>query len=265
MTALFASSMMAATSTLTFTKACGGAGTADDGAEWVVTSDALESTYDAARGIHYGTGSATVQYLQLETDDIEGTITKVVVNASDALGKATISVSVGGTDLTGATTVTNSNPGADYTFTGSASGKIVVRIDRGAAEKKALYVKSVVVTYSTPAPIPTTRDLYLTLSSDWAGWPAKYAVYYFDDETNGWSDFMTEVEGETNMLTTSIPIAYSKIIFVRLDGAATEVGWGSKWSQTVNLTIPDGKNAFTVTSGGTGDECDGNWAKFPAA
>ena len=129
--------------------------TAEDGAEWVVTSDAPESTYEAARGIHFGTGSSSqVQYVQLTTSDISGTITKVVVNASDATGTAEIFVSVGGTDFTcsGSTTVANTNPGSNYTFTGSASGEIVVLIDRGDAAYKAIYVKSIVVTYEAAAP-----------------------------------------------------------------------------------------------------------------
>lgn len=140
-------------SKLIFTAACGGSGTADDDAEWAVTSDGNESNFDNVRGIHYGTGSASVQYVQLTTSDISGTIAKVVVNASDATGTAEISVSVGGTDFTcsGSTTVTNSNPGVDYTFTGSASGEIVVRIDRGSSMTKAIYVKSVIVSY-IPAP-----------------------------------------------------------------------------------------------------------------
>ena len=35
------------TSTLTFTAKCNGSGTADDGVQWTVTSDAAESTYEA--------------------------------------------------------------------------------------------------------------------------------------------------------------------------------------------------------------------------
>lgn len=136
--------------------------TADDGAEWDVTSDAPESTYEAARGIHFGTGSSSqVQYLQLSTSDISGTITKVVVNASDATGTGTISVSVDGTDFTcgGSTTVANSNPGNDYTFTGSASGEIVVLIDRGSAAYKAIYVKSIVVSY-IPAAVEVKKPTF---------------------------------------------------------------------------------------------------------
>lgn len=86
--------------------------------------------------------------MQLETSSITGTITKVVVNARDAKAKATLTVKVGTTDFDGTATATNTS--TDYEFTGSAKGNIVVRLDRGAAETKALYIKSVVVTY-TPA------------------------------------------------------------------------------------------------------------------
>lgn len=113
-------------------------------------------------------------------------------------------------------------------------------------------------------PQPETMTLYLKLSADWAGWPAKYAIYYFDDATNGWSDFMTAVEGEQNVYVGTIPAEYAddKIIFVRLNGEATEANWDNKWSQTVNLEIPEGKDFFTVTSGSTGSECNGVWSKY---
>lgn len=106
--------------------------------------------------------------------------------------------------------------------------------------------------------------LYLKLSADWAGWPAKYAIYYFDDSSNGWSDFMTAVPDTTNIYVGTIPAEYAddKIIFVRLNGEATEANWDNMWSQTVNLEIPEGKDFFTVTSGGTGSKCDGVWSKY---
>ena len=134
-------------STLIFTAACGGTGTADDDAEWAVTSDGAESVYDATSGIHYGTGSANVTYLQLATSDIVGSVAKVVVNARDAQATATISVTVGGTAFTCSEGATATNTSTNYTFTGTGSGEIVVRVDRGSSMSKAIYVKSVVVTY----------------------------------------------------------------------------------------------------------------------
>ena len=141
-------SLGSGTSTLIFTKACGGSGTADDGVSWTVTSDGTESTFDSDKGIHYGTGSAQVQYIKLSTSSISGTITKVVVNASTASGvSATASVTVGG-DAFGGNAQSLSTTATDYTFTGSASGDIVVTVTKPSKATKAIYVKSVVVTYT---------------------------------------------------------------------------------------------------------------------
>ena len=137
------------TSTLEFTAACGGSGTADDNAAWTVTSDGTESTYDSTSGIHYGTNSANVTYLQLSTSSILGTIKKVTVNTRDAQATATITVTVGGVSYTysGGGTATATNTSTNYSFTGNSSGEIVVRVDRGSSMTKAIYVKSIVVKY----------------------------------------------------------------------------------------------------------------------
>ena len=141
-------------SNLTFTKACGGSGTADDNVVWTVTSDGDESNFDSGRGIHYGTGSAEVQYIKLTTSGINGTIAKIVVNAA-AASEATVDVTVGGAAFGGdAQSLTTS--AADYTFTGSASGEIVVTVTKPSSATKALYVKSIKVYY-----IPST-DPYIT-------------------------------------------------------------------------------------------------------
>jgi len=135
------------TSTLTFTAKCNGSGTADDGAVWTVTSDGPESEYYEISGIHYGTGKAAVSYLQLTTSDIEGTITKIVVSASGASKTtAELNITIGGNTFGSEQSLTNSTTA--YTFEGSASGEIIVRLSQSSAQK-ALYVKSIAVTYST--------------------------------------------------------------------------------------------------------------------
>ena len=138
-------------SSLIFTAACGGSGTANDGAAWTITSDAAsESTFDNTKGIHYGTGTSgtgDVQYITLSTSDIIGTIKKIVVNASTASGvTATIDVSVGG-DAFGGDAQSLSSTATNYTFTGSASGEIVVTITKPSKAAKALYCKSIIVSY----------------------------------------------------------------------------------------------------------------------
>jgi len=139
------------TSTLTFTEkyATGGA-TSSGGEEWVVESDGTESNFDDTKGIHYGTGSAAVQYIKLTTDDFaSGTITKVVVNASTASGvSATAGVTIGG-DQFGGDPQSLSSSATNYTFTGSAAaGEIVVTITKPSSATKAIYCLSVAVTYA---------------------------------------------------------------------------------------------------------------------
>ena len=140
------------TSTLVFTGNCKGSGEAKDGVKWAVTSDAAESRYDSSRGIHYGTNNKAVSYLQLTTSDITGTIKSIVVNAAGNSGTtAKIHVTVGGVAFGSEQNLKSSN--TPYTFgngDGGATGQIVVRLEQASA-KKALYVKSIVVTYSTEA------------------------------------------------------------------------------------------------------------------
>lgn len=133
------------TATLTFEAQCAGAGTDDKGNAWVVTSDAEETQYDATKGIHYGSGKKAVSFLQVSTQAITSSVTKVVVNASGASKTAgKLTVTVGGVSLGSEVSLTST--ATEYTFEGNATGEIVVKLSQESATK-ALYVKSVAVTY----------------------------------------------------------------------------------------------------------------------
>lgn len=138
-------------STLTFTeKYSDGGATSDGGEEWTVTSDGTESAFDNTKGIHYGTGSAAVQYINLTSSDFTtGNITSVVVNASTASGvTATVEVTVGG-EAFGGDPQSLSSSATNYTFTGSAAAdEIIVTITKPSSATKALYCKSIAVTYA---------------------------------------------------------------------------------------------------------------------
>ena len=134
------------TATLTFNEACKGSGTDTKGNTWTVTSDAEESSFDNTKGVHYGTSKKAVSYLQLTTT-ISGTITSIKVNASGAsTTSAKLNVTVGGSAFGSQSSI--SKTATDYTFEGNATGEIVVKLSQ-TSEKKALYVKSIEVTYTT--------------------------------------------------------------------------------------------------------------------
>ena len=145
---------LAATSTLIFTAKCNGSGTADDDVVWTVTSDGIESIslFDNTKGIQYkNKDNKNLSNLTLSTSGIPGIITQVKVNA--CAGNMTylpkVEVSVGNkpfkcNNLTSASLVNAPN---DFTFTGSASGDILVLIAQNPA-KSPLYCKSIEVTYT---------------------------------------------------------------------------------------------------------------------
>ena len=196
------------TSTLTFTKACGGSGTADDGAVWTVTSDGAESQYDGTRGIHYGTNKAAVTDITLTTSDIKGTITEVKVNAT-AASSANLSVTVGGAAFGGDAQAVSTTPD-DYTFTGSASGEIVVTLAKPQSATKALYVKSIEVTYSTGGETPEPAT--------------KYAVN-ISEMTNGsvTANLTEAAEGATVTLTVTPDQGYMLETLTVVDAEQTEI------------------------------------------
>ena len=156
---IYADNYISNKSDLTFEAACGGTGTADDGKGWTITSDASESNFDgdsgSGRGIHYGTNNTTtglVTYISLTSSDFTvGRITKVEVNAA-AASAATVQVNIGGSAFGGAPKSLDSSahPSDPYTFTGNvAADEIEVLITKPAAAAKALYCRSIVVTYET--------------------------------------------------------------------------------------------------------------------
>lgn len=136
------------TALLEFKDKCGGKGTDNKKAVWTVTSDAKESAFDDKRGIHYGTNSAEVSYIKVSTSAYaDAVITKIVVNASAAnAGSPKVSCTVNGKAFGKAQNLTADN--AAYTFEGKSSGNIVVNVSKNST-KKALYIKSIEVTYLT--------------------------------------------------------------------------------------------------------------------
>lgn len=143
------------TVTLTFTKACNGKGIDDKKGEWTITSDAKESTFDTDKGIHYGTTKATVSYLKATSSSYsDKKITKIVVNSSAAdSGSPKISCTVGGKAFGETQNLTTTN--AVYSFSGEATGEIVVNISKNKTEK-ALYLLSIAVTFEDAAATTTT-------------------------------------------------------------------------------------------------------------
>ena len=100
------------------------------------------------RGVQIGTGSDAEKCnsVSLSTTEFTASVTKIIIGANTASsGNATLSVSVGGTAFkcggNNSVSLNKTTTPTTYTFTGSASGEIVVTITNSAS--KALYLKSI--------------------------------------------------------------------------------------------------------------------------
>ena len=115
-----------------------------------------------------GTKNSPSTSITFSTSGITGTITSIVVDCASYGGVATLGVTVGGNAFGNQqSTPSWSGSGGDVTFTGSASGAIVITMTNGNGGR-AMYIKSITVTYtpgSTPAPdnwyrkVTSTDDL----------------------------------------------------------------------------------------------------------
>lgn len=99
-------------------------------------------------------------------------------------------------------------------------------------------------------PEVTANILYLALDGVWKNNDERYAAYFFNSTGNVWVS-MTDSNGD-GIYEVNIPAGYTygdNVIFCRMKGTSTSNGWGNKWNQTADLTIPtDGRNLYTVKS-----------------
>lgn len=192
---------------LKFTKACGGKGTDDKGGAWTVTSDAKEFQYDKDRGIHYGSNSVSVSYIKVSTSAYaDAVITKIVVNASAIkAGSPKVSCTVNGKAFGTAQSLTTAN--AAYTFEGKSSGEIVVSVSKNST-KKALYIKSIEITYSnleTTTLTLTAPGSPISIGNTFTSTPTlKAGEQTLSDKTITWSsdnDKVATVDAATGTVT----------------------------------------------------------------
>lgn len=203
------------TALLKFTKECGGKGTDDKGGAWTVTSDAKESTFQSDKGIHYGTNNVSVSNIKVSTSAYaDAVITKIVVNASAAnAGSPKVSCTVNGKAFGTAQSLTTAN--AAYTFEGKSSGEIVVSVSKKIT-KKALYIKSIEITYST-ANLETTTltltapDSPISIGGTYTSTPTlKAGEQTLSDKTITWSSDNDKVATVDAATGTVIGVAAGK-------------------------------------------------------
>lgn len=111
------------------------------------------------------------------------------------------------------------------------------------------------------ATIAGGTKLYLQPNSNWLVDGARFALYVYGSNGDGWSS-MTLVAGETGIYEGTVPEGtWSNVIFTRMNGSAAENNWDNKWNQTDNLVYDGVNNMYSVTEG-TWDKGGGTWSTY---
>ena len=111
----------------------------------------------------------------------------------------------------------------------------------------------------TTAPIVTKDTIYFVASADWKQADARFAMYAWGDNVEG--KFVSMTANAEGVYSAELADGCKNVIFVRMNPATTENNWDNKWNQTTDLTIPEGKNCFTV-NGGEWDGANGTWSVY---
>ena len=101
------------------------------------------------------------------------------------------------------------------------------------------------------------KTLYLNPGSGDSNWAKDGAVLF----VHSWDaqDDDAQFTGSGDVLSAEIPDGNNHVKIVRMPAGSASLNWDSKWNETGDLAIPEGKNLYTITGWGTND---GEWSVY---
>lgn len=192
-----------------------------DKVEWNVSGKIAYIGWDAinGKGIQLASKNNSVTDVTFSTTNISGTITSVKVNSSvGSKGKAEISVKVGGTSW--GTQTNTATTATSFDFTGTGNGEISIELKNQV--KKALYIKSITVEYTTgnvisaPTITPTSQEFSGPFTATIS--PVEGATIYYTIDGSDPRTSTTRLEYTTGV---EIPAATTTLKACAVKGEAT--------------------------------------------
>ena len=242
---------------------------------WTASNVSQFEKSGSARGVQSTKNTTNFVFTSNKTQtEALGTIKKIVITAS-ANANQTIDVTVGGSTFGSSTSLPNKSANVDFTFTGSASGQIVITISRSSSS--TAWVKKIVVTYEPASsdPVDLTSFAFSTatpsvqLAKNGTSYDATYtqavgfepaaydgAITYsidYDDANTTLTDEEAIIDDETGEVSISLASNKSGSVVVKASGAATSdynAPADASYTLTVNaadLTL--GNPVFTPAAG----------------
>lgn len=138
-----------------------------------------------------------------------------------------------------------------------AAGNYIVKLTNAIKWSEAVLNS---ITFAAPA---QPKTIYFN-SGAWATELGRFAIYCITGES--WADLVVE-SNETNLYKAEIPGNVEQVVFCRMNPELPANEWASVWNQTEDLTIPEGKDLYTITGWGEGygAKATGEWSKYGVA
>ena len=168
--------------------------TGSEGESWSVVINGGTLNQSVTNGYaQYGQRNGASRSGTFSTSGISGTITSIAVDCASYNGYGTVSATVGGSAFGSSQNNPSwsNNSGGTRTFTGSASGEIVVTMTNNTSYGRAMYIKSITVTYqdagcSAPEDFAASNVTSNSATFSWTetGTSDMWVIYYMaeDDE-----------------------------------------------------------------------------------
>lgn len=236
---------------------------------WSVSVNGGATNQNVTNGYaQVGTSSSPSTSITFSTSGISGTITSIVVNCAAYQGKASISATVGGSAFgtqNQSIPSWSSSTGGDKTFSGSASGAIVITMTNGSGGR-AMYIKSITVTYSaeevvaaptfSPVAGEVTKGSTVTLTQAAAD-QIRYTLDGTDPTKSTGSVYSSPIvineatvikaiaiKGDkvSDVATAAYSVAYPKVLTLDL----TDAGWGFPSDYKTDAATYT-NNGYTIT------------------
>lgn len=191
-----------------------------DKVEWNVSGKIAYCSWSGNdKGYQLASQRNYVTDVTFSTTNIPGTITSVKVNSSvTADGKAEISVKVG--DTSWGTKTNTTTTATSFNFTGTGNGEISIELKNQA--KRALYIKSITVEYTTgnvisaPTITPTSQEFSKPFTATIS--PVEGATIYYTIDESDPRTSTTRLEYTTGV---EIPAATTTLKACAVKGEAT--------------------------------------------
>jgi hypothetical protein len=195
-----------------------------------------------------GKGNSAITSAVFSTSGVSGTITSIVVKCATGSGGGSLSATVGGsafgTQNQSLPTWSN-NAGSDVTFTGSASGAIVITEVPNTG--KACYIQSITVTY-TPSSSPVDPTITFNDGSVYVGNTLDLSSLFTSNSTGAVTYSITEGGSYASLAGSEITGTAVGSVTVQASQAATAAYNAATATATITVNAVPTLSSIAITT-----------------